>query len=68
MKPLWQGEKLRVRRKQLGLTTAELADKTGCDRQLVSMWENDKAAPSGHFLIVLSIVLNVNPKNFYTFE
>lgn len=68
MKPIWQGEKLMVRRKELGLTMAELAVKVGCDRPLVSMWEANRAAPSGHFVVMLGIVLNREPKEFYNVE
>lgn len=68
MKAVWQGERLTVRRKHLGLTMAEIAAKVGCDRPLISMWESGKAAPSGHFLVALGIVLNCEPKEFYKFE
>lgn len=68
MKPIWQGEKLLIRRKHLGLTMAELAAKVDCDRPLVSMWEAGKVAPSGHFLVMLGIVLNIEPKEFYSLD
>lgn len=65
MKAIWRGENLRVRRKHLGLKMKELADKVGCDRQLISMWEVNKATPSGHFLVVLLRVLNLQPEDLY---
>lgn len=68
MRAIWQGDRLAVRRKQLGLTMAEVAAKVGCDRPLISMWESGKAAPSGHFLVVLGIALNVEPKELYNME
>lgn len=68
MKAVWNGEKLMVRRKELGLTMAELAEKVGCDRLLVSMWESGKAAPSGHFLVMLGIALRREPNEFYNLE
>lgn len=68
MKAIWQGERLAVRRKQVGLTMAELAAKVGCDRPLVSMWEAGKVAPSGHFLVILGIALNIEPKELYSLE
>lgn len=68
MKAVWDGGRLAVRRKQLGLTMAELAVKVCCDRPLVSMWEAGKAAPSGHFVVMLGIVLNLEPKELYSLE
>ena len=68
MQAVWRGDRLTVRRKQLGLTMAELAVRVGCDRPLVSMWEAGKAAPSGHFLVMLGIALNAEPKEFYSLE
>ncbi|MFA5156818.1 MAG: helix-turn-helix transcriptional regulator [Candidatus Omnitrophota bacterium] len=68
MKAIWNGEKLLIRRKQVGLTMAELAAKVDCDRPLVSMWEAGKVAPSGHFLVMLGITLNIEPKEFYNLE
>ena len=65
MKAVWKGEKLLTRRKALGLTMAEVAVKVGCDRPLVSIWEANKAAPSGHFLVMLGIALHMEPKEFY---
>ena len=68
MKAIWNGEKLMVRRKELGLTMAELAAKVNCDRPLISMWESGKVAPSGHFLVLLGIALNKETKEFYNIE
>lgn len=68
MRAIWSGEKLKIRRKQLGATTAELAQKVGCQRPLISMWEANKASPTGHFLVMLGIALNMEPKEFYILE
>lgn len=68
MNAIWQGELLRIRRKHLGLTMEELAKRVGCDRPLISIWEDSKSAPSGHFLILLSIVLRIEPKELYKIE
>jgi len=68
MKANWQGNKLMIRRKQLGFTMAVLAEKVGCDRPLVSMWEANKATPSGHFLVLLGMALGTEPKDFYSLE
>ena len=64
----WSGEKLKIRRKQHGLTMAELAEKVGCSRPVISQWEGNVSSPSGHLLIMLGIVLNREPKEFYTVE
>lgn len=68
MRAIWQGERLKVRRKALGLTTAELAQQVGCTRPLISMWEDNKSSPSGHLLIMLGLALNTEPKQFYALE
>lgn len=38
------GEKIRARRKQLGLSQESLAERLNVSRQTVSSWENDKSA------------------------
>jgi transcriptional regulator with XRE-family HTH domain len=65
---IWQGEFLRTRRCQLGLTTYEVAQKVGCTRPLISMWELGKASPTGHLLVLLAIALNNHPNDFYKIE
>lgn len=39
------GEKIRKKRLELGLTTKELAEKSGLTRQAVSHYENDRHDP-----------------------
>lgn len=68
MKVTWDGCKLRVRCKHLGLTMAELAVKINCSRPLISIWEDNKAALTGYYLVLLDIVLNVEPKEFNNLE
>ena len=67
MRAVWRGDRLLARRKQLGLTTAALAEKVGCKRPLISMWAHNNATPSGHFLVMLGAVLNCEPKELYDF-
>ena len=68
MKVVWQGHLLRIRRKELGLTMREVAEKVGCKRPNISMWEDGKVTPSGDYLVVLAIVLNREPKQFFEIE
>ena len=68
MQATWNGEFLKGRRKSLGLTTDELAQKVGCSRPLISMWQQNKSAPLGHLLVLLGIALNNHPNDFYKIE
>lgn len=68
MKAIWNGEFLKIRRKALGLTTLQLSEKVGCTRPLISMWEKDKSSPTGYFLVLLGLALNVHPNEFYRIE
>lgn len=65
---IWQGELLRIRRKQLGLTMAELATRVGCKRPLICIWEDSKSVPGGSFLVVLGKVLNVEPISLFLIQ
>ena len=64
----WNGEFLKGRRKSMGLSTYELSGKVGCTRPLISMWESNKSAPTGHFLVLLGFALNNHPNDFYKIE
>ena len=64
----WQGNRLKVRRKQLGLTTAALAQQIGCTRPALSIWESGKASPGGNFVILLGIILRIEPRELYIIE
>ena len=68
MKATWSGEKLKVRREQLGLTMAMLAEKVNCTRPALSIWEADKASPGGNFVILLGIILRIEPRELYIIE
>ena len=68
MRASWQGERLRMRRKLLGLTMNQLAEMVSCDRPLISMWESNKARPTGHFLVLLGVALRIEPKDLYLIE
>ena len=68
MRATWNGEFLKVRRKSMGLTTEQLAQKLNCTRPLISMWEKNKSAPLGHLLVLLGIALNNHPNDFYKIE
>ena len=67
MRAIWAGENLRIRRKQLGLSAKELADKVGCQSPVISAWESNRVTPSGHFLVMLGEVLNSHPRDFFSF-
>ena len=47
------GLKIRERRKDLGLTQTELAERTGRDRSVVARWEQAVVAPSLETLLEL---------------
>ena len=42
---LLQGSRLKVRRKELGMTQKQLADLTGIDAKLISAYEHDRIQP-----------------------
>jgi putative transcriptional regulator len=52
--PRFPSEKVKPLRQQLGLKQAELADKLGVTRELISMWERGDRIPSGPAAILLS--------------
>lgn len=53
-------EKLRILRKEMGLSQEELADRIGVSRQAMSKWESGQSYPELDKLIVLSGILNVS--------
>ncbi len=53
-------ESLIKRRKELGITQDELADKLGVSRQSISKWENGECMPDSDKLIRLSDVLGMS--------
>ena len=64
----WKGERLRARRKQLGLTTAEVAERIGTEHNHITIWEKDKSEPSGKYLILLSTALKMSASAFYEWD
>ena len=61
----WHGERLKARRKMLGLTTEELAKKTGTQHSHITAWEKDRSKPSGSYLVALCEVMRIEPKTLY---
>lgn len=68
MQATWCGEKLKVRRKALGLTLEQVAEKIGAAKPHVSMWENNKSVPGGEYLVVLVTVLKSKVLDFFNVE
>lgn len=66
MKTRFNGERLKKARIYRGLTVAELAERVGCQRQTLSMYEISKSQPSDQSLVErLSHALNFPIKFFY---
>ena len=59
------GEQLRQRRKELGLSREELADKLGVTRSAVGNYETGLSAPKESVLLRLFDVLQVEPNYLY---
>lgn len=58
------GEKIKVRKTELGLSQEFLAEKLNISRQAVSKWEAGKSVPSTANLLELSKLLNVDVSEF----
>ncbi len=58
--PMQFGEILIKRRKEIGMTQDDLAEKLGVSRQSVSKWENGECMPDSEKLIKLSDVLGIS--------
>jgi transcriptional regulator with XRE-family HTH domain len=56
------GEKIQIRRKELGLSQEQLADQLKVSRQSISKWEQDGALPDFINGIALCKLLNVTPE------
>ena len=54
------GEKIRIQRKQAGLSQEQLAEKLNVSRQAITKWETDKGIPDVDNLKILSKLLNVS--------
>ena len=68
MKAIWRGERLKVRRKQLGLSQEEIANKIGASKSNIAIWEAGGSTPKGAYLVVLCEALRVNPSDFFEIE
>ena len=58
------GEKIKAKRKAMGLSQEDLAEKLGVTRQAVSKWEMDRAQPTMTNLRELAEVFSVNMAYF----
>ena len=54
------GEKLKIARKQAGLSQEQLSEKLGVSRSAVAKWETDNGIPDVDNLKTLSRLLNVS--------
>ena len=54
------GQKIRTRRKELGYTQAELAQKTQTSQPYISQLENDKFNLSTQMIVNISVALGVS--------
>jgi transcriptional regulator with XRE-family HTH domain len=55
------GGRLVSAREAIGLSTAQLARRTGVKTESLSYWENDRDEPRANRLVTLAGVLNVSP-------
>ena len=58
------GEKIKAKRKAMGLSQDDLAEKLGVTRQAVSKWETDRAQPTTSNLQELARVFSVDMAYF----
>ena len=59
------GMKIRLRRKQLGLSQDVLAEKLFTSKQMISAYENDKVDLKVSVLVDIAAVLDVSPAWFF---
>ena len=62
------GQQFKGKKKRARTTMGQLAEMLNSHRPLISMWESGKSAPTGRFLILLSIALRIEPKELYAIE
>jgi transcriptional regulator with XRE-family HTH domain len=56
---------IRFFREKAGLSQEQLAEKVGCSREFVNRVENGKECFGLKSLLILAVVLNINPKDFF---
>jgi transcriptional regulator with XRE-family HTH domain len=52
------GDRIRARRRALGLTQAEFGQLVGVSRETVNRWENGKRVPNGRFEELVKRILD----------
>lgn len=57
---LTMGQKLSLRREELGMTQAELADRSGVNPKTIAGWENDRFNPRFIPLCLVADVLELS--------
>lgn len=68
MEELHIGERLKLRRKQLNITTQELADKVNISQSYISRFENNRAVPDIDMLSRLLNALGTDLASFFAPE
>ncbi|BBN97890.1 helix-turn-helix domain-containing protein [Sporolactobacillus terrae] len=68
MEELHIGERLKLRRKRLNMTTQELADKVSISQSYISRFENDRAIPDVDMLSRILTALNTDLSSFFAKE
>ena len=68
MQAIWRGERLKIRRKQLGLSQEQVAGKIGASKSNIAIWEAGGSTPKGEYLVVLCEALRVNPVDLFEIE
>ncbi|WKB35488.1 helix-turn-helix transcriptional regulator [Terrilactibacillus sp. S3-3] len=68
MNELQIGERLRSRRKQLNMTTQELADKINISQSYISRFENNRAIPDIDMLARILNALDTDLSTFFAKE
>ncbi|OAT26697.1 transcriptional regulator [Buttiauxella ferragutiae ATCC 51602] len=61
MNEMTLGQRIRQRRKQIGLSQNELSKAAGVSDSSISLWESDNTAPRGENLHKLATVLQCSP-------
>lgn len=59
------GQYIAKRRKYMGLTQEELAEKVGVSKSAIAKWETDRGLPDRDNLKMLAVVINTPVDEFY---